>query len=496
MPVQSPQRSALSMLGLLAVLIAFGLSALAVPATANAAQPAPTPQADAALDWLATQLAANGDTMPASFGPGTDWGLTMDAVLAFVAAGDAANPQAVATTDVVADPANVAAYTTWSSGGATVRDAGPTGKTLLTLLSMGRSSIVGSTDLDTVLRSMMESTGPQAGRFSDDVPDPTWNASNGFGQALSMLALSLTSGGVPSTAVDFLVAQQCPSGGFRLTYGTTAGCTDDAQADTDTTGLSLQALLSVQRSAAVQSALEDGIAWLLGIQESDGSFGGTGPTASPNSNSSGLIAQFLRAAGASVAADRAATYVATLQLTPANVTGPTAGQEGAIAYNGSGLASALSDGITSQMGDQWRRSSAQAVGALGLAPLGVQDVDPVTTTTTTSTTTTTTTTSTSTTSTTAPTAEPSTTVPATATVPVTVTVPATASPTADVNSLGTTRGGSGSTSPQSTAAASPGALARTGGDAAPLVALAAILLLCGLALTTRSFGTGRSRGGN
>ncbi len=471
----------LSLLGTLAV-----VAALVVPTTATAAPPAPTPQADAALDWLGGQLAAHGDTMPASFGPGTDWGLTMDAVLAHVAAGRASDPQAVATTDVVALPANVEAYTTWSSGTDTVTDAGATGKTLLTLRSMGRSSTVGGTDLETVLRGLMETTGAQAGRFSDDVPDPAWNASNGFGQALSMLGLSLTSGGVPSAAVDFLVAQQCPAGGFRLGYDAAAGCTDDGQADTDATGLSLQALLSVPRTPAVQSSLERGITWLLAIQQSDGSFAGTGPTASPNANSSGIIAQFLRAAGVTAAADLAAASITSLQLTPTNTAGtPAAGAQGAIAYNPSGLAAALTDGITAQMGDQWRRATAQAVLALGLAPYGLQDVDPVTTTTSTST------------STTAPTSS-STTVPETTTTAITPTSAPAPTTTwsdgtaAEVDSLSTGRDGAGSTTPSSTAGAAR--LATTGGDAAPLLMTGAALVLAGVVLVTGSVG-GRRLGG-
>ncbi len=471
---------ALSLFGLLAL-----IGALFAPGSATAAPPAPTPQAEAAIDWLAAQLAANGDTMPASFGPGTDWGLTMDAVLAFVAAGRGSDAQAETTTDVLSQPANVAAYTTWTAGADTVRDAGPTGKTVLTLLSMGRSTTVGGTDLEAVLRGLMETTGVQTGRFSDDVPDPTWNASNGFGQSLSMLALALTDDGVPTQAIDFLVAQQCPAGGFRLTYGSTASCTDDTQADTDTTGLSLQALLAVPRTAAVQAALEDGISWLLGIQGSDGSFGGTGPTASPNSNSSGVIAQFLRAAGATTAADRAADYVTTLQLTPANTAGtPAAGEDGAIAYNPTGFASALTDGITTQMGDQWRRATSQAVLALGLSPYGVQDVDPVTTTTTTSTTTSSTTTvPTSTTTAPTPTTAAPTTLAPPSSSPTTTLGPSGGNGSA-VDSLGASRGGA-STGRNGTGS---GALARTGDDAAPLAGLGVVLLVAGAAVAAAGRG--------
>ena len=101
---------------------------------AGAAAPAPTPQALPALTWLSGQLGANGAAMPAPVGTTKDWGLTADAVLAFVAAGQGSAPAAVTATDLLTT--NIATYTTWEYQGATIRDAGPTGKSLLVLRSM------------------------------------------------------------------------------------------------------------------------------------------------------------------------------------------------------------------------------------------------------------------------------------------------------------------------------------------------------------------------
>lgn len=465
-------------------LIAIGAAfAVVVPVAAvPAAAPAPTPAADAALDWQAAQLTANGGTMPGFSAGSTDWGLTADTVLAFVAAGRATDPVAVTATDALA--ANAAAYTTWAPSMPEVRDAGSTGKTLLTLLAMGRPATAGGVNLETELRSLMRTSGPQIGRFSDRVPDPDWDAGNGFGHALSMLALALTPGGVPSESITFLVHQQCPAGGFRLTYSGPS-CATDAEADTDTTALALQALLPVPRTPDVSAALDRAIAWLLARQDASGAFGGTGPTAAPNSNSTGLTAQALRAAGRTAAADRAAAWiVGTNQL----AAGPDVG---AIAYDGAARDAALAVGITAQTGDQWRRTTAQAVLGLGLSPFGPPTSPPVTpgsTSSTTSSSTSSSTPSTSTTSTTSTTSSStsSTTSTSSSTSSTSTSIPSTPTTTAParVESASASAGNaSASNSPSNGSSVDSGSgLAVTGGAALPIAVVAASTMIAGALL--------------
>ena len=358
------------------LIIGIALSLVVSLSGVSAAPPAPTAAATAALDWQAAQLTANGGTMP-GFSPGsTDWGLTADTILAFAAAGRTNDPAAITATDALGANANI--FTTWAPADPNVREAGATGKTLLALLAMGRSSTVGGTNLETELRSLIVATGAQAGRFSDRVPDPAWDSSNGFGQALSMMALSLTPGGVPDAAVTYLLAQQCPAGGFRLSY-TGPACSIDGEADTDATALSLQALLPLTRTPQVAASLDRAVAWLLARQTPAGAFAGTGPTALPNANSTGLSAQALRAAGQTAAADKAAAWiVSTSQLTAAGTANsPAASHVGAIGYGPSAVTTALAGGITTQTGDQWRRATSQAVLGLGLAPYGPPNSAPV-----------------------------------------------------------------------------------------------------------------------
>ena len=450
------------------------LAGIGVTLPTGAAPPAPTAPAQPALDWLAGQLAANGGSMP-GFTPGSsDWGLTADTILAFAAAGQTANPAAQTATDLL--DLNSAVATTWENDGTTVREAGPTAKVLLALRSMGRSAVSQGVDLDAALRGLMVSSGVQAGRFSDGgIPDPTWNSANGFSQSIAMLALAMGAEGIPGQAVTFQIAQQCPSGGFRLSYGTTAACTDDAQVDTDASAVAVMALLAVEpRTPLVTTALDKGLTWLVERQAADGSFGGTGPTATANTNSTGLISQALRAAGASDRADAGATWIAACcQLTPANATGsPTAGDIGALAANPAALSTALTGGIGTQTGDQWRRTTAQAVLAFGLAPYGPQDVEPLPTTTTTTTTTSSSTTTTSTTT------LPDTTLPDT-TLPdiTTTTVVGVPAPSVDSAQLEQS-GGTGGSAPS---AASTG-LASTGGDPTTLLAISVALVALGAVL--------------
>ncbi|MHB1139592.1 MAG: prenyltransferase/squalene oxidase repeat-containing protein, partial [Microthrixaceae bacterium] len=348
-------------------LVLTGLAGLYTGARVGAAPTAPTADATSAVDWLGAQLSANGNSMPGFSAGSSDWGLTADAVLAFVAAGRGADAVAQAATDEIESNSN--AYTTWDPDVPDVREAGATGKVLLTVRSQGRDgSNVDGVDLEAELRSLMQTSDAQVGRFSDRVPDPTWDASNGFGQTLSMLALSLTDDGVPAEAVDFLLAQQCPAGGFRLAYTSTPGCVGDTSADTDATAMAIQALLGVPRTTQVDAALAEGLHWLLERQDpATGAFGGTGPTAAINANSTGVIAQALRAAGRIDAANRAASWITTtVQLNAGNATGtPAVADLGAIAYERGPLDSALMMGIDPGSADQWRRATVQAVLALG-----------------------------------------------------------------------------------------------------------------------------------
>jgi LPXTG-motif cell wall-anchored protein len=346
--------------GLRALVLASTVVVALVSIAGAPANAALTPRGASALDWLAHDLQQHGFTLPSSFDPAsTDWGLTIDATLALAAGGKGTDATAQSTTTKVLD--NVASYVTGTDfGSPNDRYAGPLGKALLLALIQGKGATHDGFDLEAELRARMQTSGDDAGRFSDK--SDFGDFSNGLGQALDLLALDRTSGGVPAAGVTLLLAQQCPAGGFRLSYDTGASCTTDAQIDTDATSLALQALLAVPASTAVTSALDKGVTWLAGRQASTGSFAGSGPTATPNANSTGLAGAVLRASTHVVAANKAAAYVESLQLTSSK-------DAGAIAYNPAAR-DAAKNGIGSTAMDQFRRATAQGVLALGLPTYG------------------------------------------------------------------------------------------------------------------------------
>ncbi len=468
----SPRRAFITAVCLVAALLGLGslsgINSKTAAANLSAASATSRPEATAAMDWLSAQLAANGSTFP-GFAIGTspartDWGLTADAVLSFIAAGQGSDPAPQAAANQLIS--NLSDFTTYEPQILGVRLAGPTAKVLLIAESLGlQSSFASGLDLEQELRSLMVTTGPQAGRFADRNPsisDPlSGDSNNGFGQALAVLSLSLTNSQVPTEAVDFLIGQQCPNGGFRLIYTVTPNCISNDRSDTDATAIATQALLSVERTPAVEAALSRALGWLLAKQDrSTGGFGGTGSTAAINANSTGLSAQALRAAGQLEAAERAANWItSSLQL------------NGAIAYTPTARAAAVTSGIPSNLADQWRRATTQGVLALGLsafAPAFATEspvVPPATV---------------------PPTTVPSSTVPS-STVP-SSTVPTSAAPTNTSPATGSISTAPATQAPAAVLGAQTTAtsLAFTGTPSKPLIFLGLALLMLGVAMVSMS----------
>ena len=362
-----------------ALLLASTLAAAALtsgtsPAGAAPATASPSAPASAALDWLEGELAADGGHLTTSYEfEGSvysydDWGLTLDAVLALAAGGRGAQTSAQTALAHIAD--HVGDYVTGASFGAPDdRYAAALAKATLTAAALGADpTAFGGTDLVSELRARLETSGADAGRFKDrsDYGD----YSNGLGQALAVMALARTTDGVPASALTFLLAQQCPGGGFRGDYTASGGCTSDADATVDATGFALEALTAVTPTCDVRASIADAAGWLVDGQGDDGGFGGESGT---NTNSTGLAAQALRTIGESDAADVAAGFITGLQLTAGDDTG-------AIALNQTGYDSAA-DGIQVLERDGFRRATGQAVLALGLpaySEIGAAPIDPAT----------------------------------------------------------------------------------------------------------------------
>lgn len=325
--------------------------------------------AEGAVAWLDAELAANSGELP-GFMPGTtDWGLMGDFALARIATGRGAEPATRAQAQKLLD--NLGSYSTWDDQGpefAGVRISGALAKVYLVAIGAGlETDDVGGVDLEAEMRSLMNPTGDQAGRFSDRNPyGPDYSLA--LSQSWAMMALAHTADGVPREAVSFLAAQQCPGGGFRLVYDDALGCTDDSEADPDATALAVQVLLGLDRDEQLETVVSDAVEWLVARQEPDGSFGGGKYTEAPNANSTGLIAQTLRAVGRTAAADSATAWITgQLQLGSESVGTPAEADRGAVAYDPAGRAAALESGIADAGRDQWRRATSQAVLGLGAA---------------------------------------------------------------------------------------------------------------------------------
>ncbi|MFB9838178.1 hypothetical protein [Actinoallomurus acaciae] len=342
------------------------------------AQATPRSSAVAAATWQASQLDDHGGIHNDQY-DFTDWGLTVDSVVALKATG--ARP-ALATKATAYVAAHVRSYNSDDYGQPGVRISGATGK-LLYLADVTGSDPrdFGGFDLRAESLALMTASGVNRGRFQDQ---GTTDYSNTFGQAFNILGLA-RSGGVPRAAVSFLTRQQCAAGGFRLDPDDAAPRCDQAAdpvLDPDSTGLSVQALLAAYRTGnkAAGTAARKGALWLLREQAQNGSFDGSGPTASANTNSTGLAGEAIRAVGRThlVTADagrrlltgaaKAASWVRTLQLTPADATADI----GAVAYDATALSDARRNGITTETRDQWRRATPQAL--LVLARVSLDDI--------------------------------------------------------------------------------------------------------------------------
>jgi hypothetical protein len=332
---------------LVAALVCAAATSLAVPATAAAA---PTVnRADAASGWLAGQL-VDGNHFQVVFDGQVfvDQGLTIDAILAFASAKSSGTNGAAAIT-WLAQPDILGGYVGDGAGGAF---AGATAKAMLAAEVEGRNpATFGGVDLPAQLRALIT----PSGRFVDR--SQFGDFSNGFSQALALMSLRRTPGGVPVAAVNYEVGTECADGGFPLTLDT-APCVSD----TDTTGFVVQALLANGRIAAA----ERGATWLISKQQANGGLSvGTGAASTaPNTNSTGLAGAALRAAGRSVAALRAASFIRGVQV---GCAGPV-DQRGAIAFDATGFDP-----------DTAPRATTQAIlglGGLNMANLTAAGSDP------------------------------------------------------------------------------------------------------------------------
>ena len=343
-----------------------GTATLAAFALAVAPAHAATTPDDAASAFVAGQLAAKGNYLNAEFGGESypDYGLTIDALLGVAGTGTG-TAQISKTADWLV--ANGTSY----YGAGSEAYAGSLAKQVVMLQATGRPSGA----LLTKLKSMQTA----AGRFSDK--SEYGDYSNTIGQSWALIALKRSGEAVPTKAIDFLVAQQCADGGFRLELGA-AKCTSDS----DVTSFAVQALAANGRTTAVSKAPCSGVRpWAAGApppppppttavskaagylatqQVASGGVRGGTSTESPNSNSAGLAAVAFTLAGRTDNAAKATAFVKTLQF---GCSAPAA-LHGAIAYDKPAFDAKIAAGSRAVVTDQETRATPQAMLALTLTP--------------------------------------------------------------------------------------------------------------------------------
>jgi hypothetical protein len=373
MSARSKQRYAA---GLGAAALTAGLALTAVTAvTAPAAQAAPVSAAvsDGGV-WLARQL-TNGVVHNDQYGF-DDYGTSVDIALALHAIATSPTDHASDITDIEnALAANLASYTTNTGGGyPSEKYAGSVAKAAYLLQQTGGDpTSFGGTNLVTELEGL---TDDSTGAIHDTVdPSDPWGADyeNTIGQAFAVAALRTAGSTEAAKATDWLLAQQCPGGGFSLNLNQgAASCASNADADPDATSYVLVVLgAAADSDARIARAVGKAEAWLMARQNADGSFDGGASTDYPNANSTGLAGWALGQLGDTGAARAAATWLRQHQVQPLSACPSQLSTEaGAIAYDDAALAAGRTDGITTGTRGQWRSASSQAVPALQWAPTG------------------------------------------------------------------------------------------------------------------------------
>lgn len=324
----------------------------------TAAQAATSPQASSAAKWLAAQVPSSTHLFESAYDGGSfvDYGLNLDLQYALDQLGD--SPAADKVYDAVI--AHAADYT--DSYG--TRYAGAVGKlaAYVELHGDDPTDVDGRNLIKDLEGLMVTGDGDDAGRLKDD-PDGEYQSANTIGQSWGVRALADAGSDAAKSAEDFLVAQQCKDGGFRLyQVGTTCTSSPDATAF---------AAAALKAAGGFSDELTQAVGYLKAQQASDGSLSDTGI---PNSNSSGLAAVVFANAGDSAAATKAANWIVPLQVTVS-----TAGlkkEAGAIAYDHDSFVAGKAKGIDAIERDKWVRATVQAALGVNFASAPATDPEP------------------------------------------------------------------------------------------------------------------------
>jgi len=306
------------------ITVALGCTAAVAPALAATKASAPVTKPAAASGWLARQM-MQGSHFTEVFDGVTypEQGETIDAILAFAAtkSANAYGTRAIKWLEQSSVLYNYIGVGTESYAGATAKLA------LAAEVRGDNPAKFGKVNLIARLAKLLT----KSGRYSDH--SAYGDYSNAFSQSLAIIALR-RDGGVPASAVSFLISSECKNGGYPLDFAQKT-----CVSDTDATALAAQALLAVgQRAAAVR-----GLNWLVSVQQRNGGLDAAGGTR-PNANTTGLAGEAFAAAGWKLHPELAAKFLTSLQVgCPA-----PAARRGALKYDSTGFAESTAVDATAQ----------------------------------------------------------------------------------------------------------------------------------------------------
>jgi hypothetical protein len=347
---------------LLTTALAVTLVGAGVPAEA-AHKPSP---ADLGGDWLSSQL-THGLVHNGQFDV-DDYGLTIDTAFALEQIGGH-GPAIIRIRKALAKHAADYTAGTAATDDPGARYAGATAKLLDAAEDMGaRGRHFGGLNLVKRLVERISTSAPTVGRIEDK--SGFGDFANTVGQIFAVRGLLRIHSPRAEQALHFLLQQQCPGGGFRVSFTTDTGaaaqgCTSKGDVDSDTTALAVVQLWRfAHHSHALMSALTGGLVWLFHHQHQNGSLGGGSTTPGSNTNSTGLAGWAFGVGGMCKQTRSAASWIGRLQVQSHVAGTPLAGERGAIAYDQAALKTAKKDGITKATRDQWRRAATQAAPAL------------------------------------------------------------------------------------------------------------------------------------
>lgn len=341
-------------------------AALVFSVTAFAADAEPTPHGKEmyeATHWLAGQLATAAyvaafdkahpdkqgvlveNTLAGEAGA-TDWGVTIDALLAFRSTGT--EPEAVGKI-----AATLPAHADAVVGPAGKRSAGAIAKALV---AADKPTEFGGVDLIEELGKLMVSN---PGSEEPTLDGKYGEASTNSDQALAIIGLVKANVVPPARVLDFLRNQQCTDGGFRLGGDDKPTCGPDEHSDAATTALAMQAFHEAFKLDDLGKPAE----YLGKARDASGGFK---DTTDLSAVVTGLAGQALWVTGNAVIAEPAADWVASMQVTKDAT--KLSGDLGAIALNKAafddGVTNAQDGKITATARAKWRGWTARAVLAM------------------------------------------------------------------------------------------------------------------------------------